>query len=77
MLGKARRIWGKGGGGGGLLGKEEGEQLKEMLVVGLVIRGTSQNGGRRGGENGEAKRRVTGERGRKGVFVCLHVIITL
>ena len=42
-----------------------------------TIRGTSQNGGRRGGENGEAKRRVNGERRRKGVFVCLHVIITV
>ena len=66
MGGRERGVW---------MGKEEGEQLKE--IVGLVGEPSEELaktvGELRGGEN-EEERRV--KRG-KGVFVCLHVIITV
>ena len=57
MLGKVRQIWGEERWGVGM-GREEGEQLKE--IVGLVGDPSevyvSQNSGRRGEENNEGKR---------------------
>ena len=57
------------------MGREEGEQLKE--IVGLVwgpIGGVSQNGARRGEENDEGKRGVRKGNETLGCAVCLHVL---